>query len=60
MSGRGMMTATVKGKKVDVIPFVGIKPVETAGILSRYFGQKVSYEPHYPKSGGADGFGGAS
>lgn len=54
MTGRGMMTAVVKGEKVEVIPFVGIKPVETASILSRYFGQKVSYEPHYPKSGGGN------
>ena len=54
MSGRGMMTATVGGKKLNVIPFVGIKPIETANILSRYFGQKVSYEPHVPTSGGGN------
>ena len=54
MSGRGMMTATVKGEKVSVIPFVGIKPVATASIFSRYVGQKVSYEPHTSKPGGGN------
>lgn len=46
MSERGVMTADVDGKRVEVIPFVGIKPRETASILSRYFGQKVTYRKH--------------
>lgn len=46
-----MMTADVGGKRVNVIPFVGIRPIETASILSRYFGQKVTYRPHQKGEG---------
>lgn len=54
MSQRGVMTATAKGKKVEVIPFVGIYPQQTASVLSRYFGQVVKYEPHKKTSGGGN------
>lgn len=53
MSERGVMTADVNGKRVEVIPFVGVKPRETASILSRYFNQKVTYRKREEVGGAA-------
>lgn len=54
MSERGMMRVTRKGKRVDLIPFVGIKPRVMASAMSRLIGETVSYTPHQ-KPGGSDG-----
>lgn len=52
MSERGVMTVIEDGKRVELIPFVGIKPKAMANILTRYFKTPVSYEKRERKAGG--------
>lgn len=46
MSERGMMRVKRRGEIVDLIPFVGIKPRETAFAMSRLLSEPVSYRRH--------------
>ncbi|QDH48098.1 hypothetical protein SEA_ROMAN_92 [Microbacterium phage Roman] len=46
MSERGMMQVEENGKRVDLIPFVGVKPKAMASALSRLISKHVYYVKH--------------
>lgn len=54
MSERGMMRTKQRGKMVNLIPFVGIMPRQTALAMTQLLDTPVYYEAHKPK-GGRDG-----
>lgn len=52
MSERGVMQVNERGRWVELIPFVGIKPKGMALALTQKLGRQVRYVKHAPSSGG--------